>query len=84
MVIDQFLVCGKIIGFNSEVLLPERFRAGRRAEIGTIRFSFILRGEPAQPIFRHPRGGMPKSQLDCTSLVDAEDAVCNLKPTGQM
>src|SRR5512141_3106256 len=53
MVVDQFLMCGKVIGFNGEVLLGKRFRAGRGTEVGTIRFSLLLRGEPAQPIFRH-------------------------------
>jgi formate--tetrahydrofolate ligase len=48
------LVCGEIIGFNGEVVLIERLRAGRGTEIRTIRFSLLLRGEPAQPIFRHP------------------------------
>ena len=82
MVIDEFLVCGKIIGFNGKVLLSERFRADGRAEVCTIRFSLLLRGEPAQPIFRHARGRMPKGQLDRTPLVDAEGAVSNLKSTG--
>jgi hypothetical protein len=36
MVVDQFLVCGKVIGFNGEVLLVKRFGAGRRAEVTTI------------------------------------------------
>ena len=82
MVIDQFLVCGKILGFNGEVLFLERFRAGRRTEVGAIRFSLLLCREPAQPIFRHSGGGMPKGQLDRTPLVDAEGAVCNLKSAG--
>jgi hypothetical protein len=54
MVVQQPLVCGKIIGFNGEVLVIERLRAGRGTEICTIRFSLLLRGEPAQSIFRHP------------------------------
>jgi hypothetical protein len=54
MVVDQFLVCGEVIGFNGEVILIERFWAGRGTEVHTIRFSLLLRGEPAQPIFRHP------------------------------
>ena len=29
MVVDQFLVCGEIVGFNGEVVLIERLRAGR-------------------------------------------------------
>ena len=55
MVVDQFLVCGEIVGFNGEVVLIERLRAGRGTEVRTIRFSLLLRGEPAQPIFRHLR-----------------------------
>ena len=47
MVVDQFLVCGKVIGFNGEILLVKRFGAGRGAKIGTIRFSLLLRGESA-------------------------------------
>ena len=54
MIVDQFLVRGEIIGFNGEVLLIERLRAGRGTEVGAIRLSLLLRGEPAQPIFRHP------------------------------
>ena len=42
MVVDQFLVCGKVIGFNGEILLVKRFGAGRGAKIGTIRFSLFL------------------------------------------
>src|SRR4029078_8714837 len=84
MVIDQFLVCRKIIGFNGEVLFFERFRAGRRTEVGAIRFSLFLCREPAQPTFPHSGGEMPKSQLDRTPLVDAEGTVCNLKSVRQM
>ncbi len=54
MVVDQFLVCGEVIGLDGEIMLIERFRAGRGTEIRTIRLSLLLRGEPAQPIFRHP------------------------------
>jgi hypothetical protein len=36
MVVNQLLVCGKVIGFNAEVLLVKRFGAGRRAEVITI------------------------------------------------
>ena len=36
MVADQFLMCGEIIGFNGEVVLIERFRAGRGTEVRTI------------------------------------------------
>ena len=55
MVADQFLMCDEIIGFNGEVVLIERLRAGRGTEVRTIRFGLLLRGEPAQPIFRHLR-----------------------------
>jgi hypothetical protein len=54
MVVDQFLVCGEVIGLDDEVVLIERLRAGRGTEVDTIRFSLFLRGEPAQSIFRHP------------------------------
>ena len=54
MIVDQFLVCGKVIGFNGEILLVKRLWAGRGTEIRTIRFSLLLRGESAQSIFRHP------------------------------
>jgi len=54
MVIDQVLMRSEVVGFNGEVVLIERFRTGRGAEVRTIRFSFFLCGEPAQPIFRHP------------------------------
>ena len=47
VIVDQFLVCGEIIGFNSEVVLIERLRAGRGTEIRTIRFRLLLRGKPA-------------------------------------
>ena len=53
MVVDQFLVCGKVIGFNGEVVLIEWLRAGRGTEIRTIRFSLLFRGKSAQAIFRH-------------------------------
>ena len=53
MIVDQFLVCGEIIGFNGEVMLIERLRAGGGREIRAIRFSLLLRGESAQPIFGH-------------------------------
>jgi hypothetical protein len=55
MVVDQFLVYGEIIGFDGEVILIERFWTGRGTEVGAIRLSLLLRGESAQPIFRHPR-----------------------------
>jgi hypothetical protein len=42
MVVDQVLVCGKVIGLNGKVLLVKRFGAGRGAKIGTIRFSLFL------------------------------------------
>jgi len=54
VVVDQFLVCGEIIGFNGEVVLIERLWAGRGTEIRTIQFSLLFRGEPAKPVFRHP------------------------------
>jgi hypothetical protein len=82
MVVDQFLVCGKIIGFNGEVLLVKRFGAGRRTEVTTIRFSLLLRGESAESIFRHSGRGIPKCQLDRTALIDPEGTVYDLKPTG--
>ena len=47
MVVDQFFVCGKVIGFNGEVSFVKRFGAGGRTEIGTIRFSLLFRGESA-------------------------------------
>ena len=54
MVVDQFLVSSEVVGFNGEIVFIERLRAGRGTEVGTIRFSLLLRREPAQPIFRHP------------------------------
>ena len=36
VVVDQFLVCGEIIGFNGEVVLIERLRASRGTEVRTI------------------------------------------------
>ena len=54
MVVDQFLVCGKVIGFNGEVLLVKRLRAGRGTEVGAIGLGFLLRGKSAQSVFRHP------------------------------
>jgi hypothetical protein len=36
MVVDQFLVCGKVIGFNGEILLVKRLWAGRGTEVRTI------------------------------------------------
>jgi len=84
MVVNQFLVRGEIIGFNAEVVLFERLRAGWGTEVGAVRFSLLLRGEPAQPVFRHPGGGIPKRQLNRTPLVDAEGAVLDLKPAGKM
>jgi hypothetical protein len=84
MVVDQFLMSGKVIGFDGEILLVKRLRAGRGAEIGTIGLSLLLSGKPAQPIFRHPGRGIPKCQLNRAPLVDAEGAVCNLKPAREM
>ena len=54
VIVDQFLVCGEIIGFNDEIVLIERLRAGRGTEIRAIGFSLLFCGESAQPIFRHP------------------------------
>jgi hypothetical protein len=36
MVVDQFLMCGEIIGLNGEILLVKRLRAGGGTEIATI------------------------------------------------
>ena len=47
VVVDQFLVCGEVIGLNSEVVVIERLWAGRGTEIRAIRFSRLLRGESA-------------------------------------
>jgi hypothetical protein len=82
MVIDQVLVGGEVIGFDGEIRLIKRLRAGRGTEIGAIGFSLLLCGEPAQPIFRHPGRGIPKRELNRTPLIDAKGAVCDLKSAG--
>ena len=52
MIVDQFLMSGKVIGFDSEVLLGKRLRAGRGAEIGAIGLSLLLRGNEPLPSYR--------------------------------
>lgn len=54
MVVDQLLMHREVVGFDGEIILIERFRAGRGTEVGAIGFSLLFRGEPTEPMFRHP------------------------------
>ena len=54
MIVDQLLMRSEVIGFDGEILLIEWFRAGRGAEVCAIRFGLLFRGEPTEPMFRHP------------------------------
>jgi hypothetical protein len=79
MVVGQFLMCREVIGFDGEVLLVKRLWAGRGTKIRMIRFSLLLRGKSAQPIFRHTGRGVPERQLDRTPLVNPKRAVSDLE-----
>ena len=54
MIVDQLLMHREVVGFDGEIILIERFRAGRGTEVGAIGFSLLFRGEPTEPMFRHP------------------------------
>ena len=53
MFADQSLVFGQIVGFDRQVGLVHRFRAGGRAEKVDERLSLLLRRKSAQAVFRH-------------------------------
>lgn len=79
MIRDEPLMLSQVVRFDGEVISIHRLRAHRRAEKIDQGLRLVLRGKPAEAMFRHPGRRVPEGQLDRAALVNAECAVPDLE-----